>query len=153
MYFRKADAAPAGTRGRGLDHIGFEVKNLEDFCKKLEAAGQKFDRPVRAPPELDDGDCVSDRPVGHVYRADGEPGALEVRDGPVRSTTPANTSRLLQALTATQIAKTAIGVVGIRPLRRVLRSSGSALTLPLEFPGFSGDFVHVVSVLPRIALG
>jgi catechol 2,3-dioxygenase-like lactoylglutathione lyase family enzyme len=45
MYFTKADAAPAGTRGRGLDHIGFEVKNLEDFCKKLEAAGQKFDRP------------------------------------------------------------------------------------------------------------
>ena len=45
MYFRKADAAPAGTRGRGLDHIGFEVKNLEEFCKRLEAAGQKFDRP------------------------------------------------------------------------------------------------------------
>jgi catechol 2,3-dioxygenase-like lactoylglutathione lyase family enzyme len=45
MYFRKADAAPAGTKGRGLDHIGFEVKNLEEFCKKLEAAGQKFDRP------------------------------------------------------------------------------------------------------------
>ncbi len=45
MYFRKADAAPAGTRGRGLDHIGFEVTNLEEFCKKLEAAGQKFDRP------------------------------------------------------------------------------------------------------------
>ena len=45
MYFGKADAAPAGTRGRGLDHIGFEVKNLEEFCKKLEAAGQKFDRP------------------------------------------------------------------------------------------------------------
>ena len=45
MYFRKAEAAPAGTRGRGLDHIGFEVKNLDEFCKKLEAAGQKFDRP------------------------------------------------------------------------------------------------------------
>jgi catechol 2,3-dioxygenase-like lactoylglutathione lyase family enzyme len=45
MYFTKAEAAPAGTKGRGLDHIGFEVKNLEEFCKKLEAAGQKFDRP------------------------------------------------------------------------------------------------------------
>src|SRR6185295_19039256 len=45
MQFRKSDTAPAGTRGRGLDHIGFEVKNLEEFCKKLEAAGQKFDRP------------------------------------------------------------------------------------------------------------
>ena len=45
MYFNKADAAPAGTRGRALDHVGFEVRNLEEFCKKLEAAGQKFDRP------------------------------------------------------------------------------------------------------------
>ena len=45
MYFRKADAAPAGTRGRGLDHIGFEVRNLAEFCKKLEAAGQQFDQP------------------------------------------------------------------------------------------------------------
>ena len=45
MYFTKADTAPAGSRGRGFDHIGFEVRNLEEFCKKLEAAGQKFDRP------------------------------------------------------------------------------------------------------------
>jgi catechol 2,3-dioxygenase-like lactoylglutathione lyase family enzyme len=34
----------AGTRGRALDHIGFEVKNLEAFCKNLEAQGVKFDR-------------------------------------------------------------------------------------------------------------
>ena len=27
------------------DHIGFEIKNLEAFCKKLEASGVKFDRP------------------------------------------------------------------------------------------------------------
>jgi catechol 2,3-dioxygenase-like lactoylglutathione lyase family enzyme len=45
LSFAKADTAPAGTRGRGLDHIGFEVKNLEEFCTKLEAGGQKFDRP------------------------------------------------------------------------------------------------------------
>jgi catechol 2,3-dioxygenase-like lactoylglutathione lyase family enzyme len=45
LSFAKAETAPAGTRGRGLDHIGFEVKNLEEFCRKLEAAGQKFDRP------------------------------------------------------------------------------------------------------------
>jgi catechol 2,3-dioxygenase-like lactoylglutathione lyase family enzyme len=50
MYFRMADAAPAGTKGRGLDHIGFEVKNLEEFCKKLEAGGQKFDRPYERLP-------------------------------------------------------------------------------------------------------
>ena len=38
-------AALAPTRGRMLDHIGFEVENLEAFCKELEAAGIKFDRP------------------------------------------------------------------------------------------------------------
>jgi catechol 2,3-dioxygenase-like lactoylglutathione lyase family enzyme len=45
LEFSKAEAAPAGTRGRALDHIGFEVRNLEEFCKKLEAAGLKLDRP------------------------------------------------------------------------------------------------------------
>jgi catechol 2,3-dioxygenase-like lactoylglutathione lyase family enzyme len=39
------DAAQAPTRGRMLDHIGFEVENLEAFCKELEAKGIKFDRP------------------------------------------------------------------------------------------------------------
>ncbi|HEY3518802.1 MAG TPA: VOC family protein [Gammaproteobacteria bacterium] len=39
------DAAQAPTRGRMLDHIGFEVRNLEAFCKELEAAGIKLDRP------------------------------------------------------------------------------------------------------------
>lgn len=34
-----------GTRGRSLDHIGFEVQDLEAFCKRLEAAGVTFDRP------------------------------------------------------------------------------------------------------------
>ena len=33
------------TKGRALDHIGFEVRNLEAFCKKLEASGVKFDEP------------------------------------------------------------------------------------------------------------
>lgn len=39
------DASQAPTRGRMLDHIGFEVTNLEAFCKELEAKGVKFDRP------------------------------------------------------------------------------------------------------------
>jgi len=39
------DTVQAPTRGRMLDHIGFEVQDLEAFCKKLEAAGIKFDRP------------------------------------------------------------------------------------------------------------
>jgi len=45
LTFTKADAPPAGTKGRALDHIGFEVKSLEAFCRKLEAGGIKLDRP------------------------------------------------------------------------------------------------------------
>jgi lactoylglutathione lyase len=41
-----------GTRGRSIDHIGFEVKNLEAFCKQLEAAGVKFDRPYGYIPQI-----------------------------------------------------------------------------------------------------
>jgi catechol 2,3-dioxygenase-like lactoylglutathione lyase family enzyme len=33
----------APTRGRMLDHIGFEVTGLEAFCRKLAEAGVKFD--------------------------------------------------------------------------------------------------------------
>jgi catechol 2,3-dioxygenase-like lactoylglutathione lyase family enzyme len=41
-----------GTRGRAIDHIGFEVKNLEAFCKQLEAQGIKFDRPYSYIPQI-----------------------------------------------------------------------------------------------------
>jgi len=41
----KAPAAPlAATKGRTLDHIGFEIKGLKDFVAKLEASGVKMDR-------------------------------------------------------------------------------------------------------------
>jgi catechol 2,3-dioxygenase-like lactoylglutathione lyase family enzyme len=45
LNFSSVPAALAPTKGRALDHIGFEVANLEAFCRKLEAAGVKFDRP------------------------------------------------------------------------------------------------------------
>jgi len=41
------DPPMAPTKGRALDHIGFEVRNLQAFCKKLEAQGVKFDRPYQ----------------------------------------------------------------------------------------------------------
>jgi len=50
--FRKADTAAAATKGRTLDHIGFEVVGLEAFCKKLEADGMKFDMGYRQLPQL-----------------------------------------------------------------------------------------------------
>lgn len=49
---RKADGAPAATKGRSLDHIGFEVKGLEEFCKKLQADGVPFDMAYREVPQL-----------------------------------------------------------------------------------------------------
>jgi catechol 2,3-dioxygenase-like lactoylglutathione lyase family enzyme len=45
LRFNKADAAQAPTKGRTLDHIGFDVVDLPGFIKKLEAAGIKLDRP------------------------------------------------------------------------------------------------------------
>jgi predicted enzyme related to lactoylglutathione lyase len=41
-----------GTRGLVIDHIGFEVKGLEAFVKKLEAQGLKLDRPYTPVPAL-----------------------------------------------------------------------------------------------------
>lgn len=52
LTFSRAEGATAGTQGRALDHIGFEVKDLESFCKKLETAGVKFDIPYRRLPAL-----------------------------------------------------------------------------------------------------
>ena len=53
MNFSPSADPVVGTRGRALDHIGFEVKNLEAFCKKLEAQGIKLDVSYRKVPALD----------------------------------------------------------------------------------------------------
>jgi catechol 2,3-dioxygenase-like lactoylglutathione lyase family enzyme len=45
LTFAASPTATVPTKGRALDHIGFEIANLEAFCKKLEASGVKFDRP------------------------------------------------------------------------------------------------------------
>jgi catechol 2,3-dioxygenase-like lactoylglutathione lyase family enzyme len=37
----------APSRGHALDHVGFEVRNLEAFCARLTAAGIEFDEPFR----------------------------------------------------------------------------------------------------------
>ena len=39
LSFTRSPTTSVGTEGRALDHIGFEVKNLEAFTKKLEADG------------------------------------------------------------------------------------------------------------------
>lgn len=50
--FRKTDAAQAPTRGRSLDHIGFEVRDLEAFTRKLAADGVTFESPFRDVPAI-----------------------------------------------------------------------------------------------------
>jgi catechol 2,3-dioxygenase-like lactoylglutathione lyase family enzyme len=41
-----------GTEGRAVDHVGFEVRNLEAFCAELEAKGIELTEPYRRLPEL-----------------------------------------------------------------------------------------------------
>jgi catechol 2,3-dioxygenase-like lactoylglutathione lyase family enzyme len=50
--FRKTDAAQAPTKGRSLDHIGLEVKDLEAFTRKLESDGVTFETPFRDVPGI-----------------------------------------------------------------------------------------------------
>ena len=50
LRFAKADAKQSPTRGRVLDHIGFDVKDHQAFVKKIEAEGIKLDEPVRKSP-------------------------------------------------------------------------------------------------------
>ena len=50
LRFAKADTKQAPTRGRVLDHIGFDVKDHPAFLRKLEAEGIKLDEPARKGP-------------------------------------------------------------------------------------------------------
>ena len=43
LRFNKVSVAEGPTKGRVLDHIGFDVKDLKAFIAKLEAAGVKLD--------------------------------------------------------------------------------------------------------------
>jgi len=52
LNFSPSPTPTVGTTGRALDHIGFEIKDLEAFTKKLEAQGIKLDVPYRKVPQL-----------------------------------------------------------------------------------------------------
>ena len=47
MRFRAADDKQAPTRGRILDHIGFDVRDHAAFMQKIQAEGITLDEPVR----------------------------------------------------------------------------------------------------------
>jgi predicted enzyme related to lactoylglutathione lyase len=52
LNFAPSQTPVVGTQGRAIDHIGFEVKDLEAFTKKLEARGIKLASPYRQVPAL-----------------------------------------------------------------------------------------------------
>lgn len=53
LNFSATPTPTAATTGRALDHIGFEVKNLADFLKRLEAQGIKPSVTLRRVDALD----------------------------------------------------------------------------------------------------
>jgi len=50
LNFSAAPKPTVATRGRMLDHIGFEVRGLSAFCKRLEAMGVTLDVPYSKGP-------------------------------------------------------------------------------------------------------
>ena len=47
LTLAKSDTPQAATKGRAIDHIGFEIKNLDQFVKNLEANGIHTDAAIR----------------------------------------------------------------------------------------------------------
>jgi catechol 2,3-dioxygenase-like lactoylglutathione lyase family enzyme len=45
LNFSEGPRPTVPTKGRMLDHVGFEIQNLQAFCRRLEALGVQFDRP------------------------------------------------------------------------------------------------------------
>lgn len=52
LSFANSTEPRLATRGRSIDHIGFEVDDLEAFCKLLEAKGIAFDVAYRDVPTI-----------------------------------------------------------------------------------------------------
>jgi catechol 2,3-dioxygenase-like lactoylglutathione lyase family enzyme/extradiol dioxygenase family protein len=72
LRFARADTAQAPTKGRILDHIGFDVKDLKAFVKTLEANNIKLDRPY----------LVNDSGVGIVFITDPWGTYVEINERP-----------------------------------------------------------------------
>lgn len=70
-FSHNPDAGGAPTRGRMLDHIGFEVENLEAFCARLEASGVPFDTPY----------TVHSSGVGYAFLTDPWGVTIELTEG------------------------------------------------------------------------
>jgi catechol 2,3-dioxygenase-like lactoylglutathione lyase family enzyme len=51
LTYGEAKEKAVPTKGRALDHIGFEVANMDLFAQKLQAQGIDFDMPPRTAPK------------------------------------------------------------------------------------------------------
>src|SRR5688572_12726984 len=51
VSFSAGEGKLAPTKGRELDHLGFDVRNLDDFEKRLASQGLKFEAPPRQVPD------------------------------------------------------------------------------------------------------
>jgi catechol 2,3-dioxygenase-like lactoylglutathione lyase family enzyme len=49
LSFSESMKKPVGTKGRAIDHIGFEVDDLEAFVASLAAKGINIEAPIRSP--------------------------------------------------------------------------------------------------------
>jgi hypothetical protein len=72
LRFAKANAPQAPTKGRVLDHIGFDVKDLKAFIKSLEANNIKLDRPY----------SVNDLGIGIAFITDPWGRYIEINERP-----------------------------------------------------------------------
>lgn len=66
ISFGNSNSPRAPTAGTAIDHIGFEVANLEAFCEKLQARGITFDRPYTYIESIDLGIAFLTDPKGVV---------------------------------------------------------------------------------------
>ncbi len=64
ILFAQAKGPVAPTKGRAFDRIGLEVVGLEEFSKKLEDAGIKFDSPYRKATGMNAAFAVFQDPFG-----------------------------------------------------------------------------------------
>jgi len=66
ISFGNSDNERAPSAGAAIDHIGFEIDNLEAFCKRLEARGVVFDRPYNYVESINLGTAFFTDPRGVV---------------------------------------------------------------------------------------
>jgi catechol 2,3-dioxygenase-like lactoylglutathione lyase family enzyme len=82
ITFNKVDMAQVPTKGRSVDHMGFEVRNIDTFVAKLQGAGIKTDGPIR--------NSTNASGLRIVYVTDPWGTEIEITEGLASKSVPAN---------------------------------------------------------------